>query len=126
MEEALLAGGWEGAVSFVPDGGLGVVDPDNRYTNRMPSAMPKLDHLVTQVVDYTVNLLDHRLRQHLDLDADFDCGNGASGNGVSNVHNGRFSRNEFAERPVAAACHYSAPLVLNVQDAIFAEDDGLD
>jgi len=48
------------------------VDADDADRYRIASGTAKMVNLSRQIADYPVDLLDHRLRENLDFDADFD------------------------------------------------------
>src|SRR5436853_4254622 len=100
MRNARLAQRRERHIPYIADSAFRLVDTDNRYTDRMPAATLELNYLIAQVVYYTVDLLNHRFREYLHLDADFDRRYGASGNKVAAIHDGCFAGDDLTERSI--------------------------
>src|SRR5438067_10121127 len=102
MEEALSAGSWKGPIPFIADSVFRLVDTDDSDTDRMPATTFELNHLIPKIVYYAVDLLNHRLREYLHLDADFDRRYGASCNEVAAIHDRCFAGNDLSERTITA------------------------
>ena len=102
MEEARLARSREGPIPFIADSAFRLVDTDNGNTDRMPAATLELNYLIAEVVYYTVDLLNHRFREYLHLDADFDRRYGASGNKAAAIRDRCFAGDDLTERSITA------------------------
>ena len=126
MEKAPLASSRERPVTFVPNGALGLIDPDHSHTNRIATAAPELDYLIAQVIDDAVYLLDHRLRENLYLNSNLDRGDWSSRHNVPTIRDRGLAGNDFPKRPVSAPGRDTSTPVLDVQNAVLPGDDGLD
>ncbi len=124
MEEALFAGCWERPISFIADGPFRLVDSYYGDANRVTAATLELNDLIAKVIYYAVYLLNHRLRENLHFDADFDRSYWTSGHQVAGISNCGFTGNNLSEGPVTAPGRHAASLVLDVQYAILAIDGG--
>ena len=103
-----------------------VIDSDNRYTDGVPSTTSELFYLVSKIVDYTINLFDHRFGQDFNLDTNFYSRNRPAGNQITGVDDWRFSRNYFSKSAFASSCFDAPAFVLNVERSVTADDGGLD
>jgi hypothetical protein len=82
--------------------------------------------LIPQIVYHAVNLFNHRFREDLHLNPDFNRRNRAAGNEVATVRYRRLARDDLAEGPVPTPGRYAAPFVLDVQNAILPIDRRVD
>src|SRR5260370_34439959 len=114
MEEALFAGCRKRSIPLIADSAFGLVDPDHGDTNRMSAATFNLDDLIAEIVYHPIDLLNHRLRQHLHFNTDFDGSYRSSGHKVARIGDGSLTRDDFAEGSIAAPGRNAAPLVLDV------------
>ncbi len=126
MEETLFAGGGKGPVPLVANRALRVVNTDDRNANRVATAALELNNLIAKIIDYPINLLDHRFRQDLHFESDFNSGNRTTGNQVAVIRDRRLARDQLTERPIAPPGSHAAPLVLDIQDSVLPDENGLD
>ncbi len=82
----------------------------------MSTASSKLHHLISEVVYDAVDLLNHRLSQNLHLDANFNCGDLPSSNGVSHILNCCLTGHNFPECAIATPCLDSLKAVCRIQN----------
>jgi hypothetical protein len=122
----LLAGGRKGTISSIPDRAFRVVHPDYGHTDGIPAATPKLHHLVAQIVDYTIDLLDHGFGEDFHFHANLDRVDWPARDEVASVYDWVFAGDDFAECPVSPARRDAAPLVLDVEDGLLPANNSLD
>ena len=84
----------------------------------MPTATLELSHLIAEIVYHPVDLLDHRLCQDLNLNADLDSSYRPSGHKIARIGDGSLTWNNFAECSVTTACRDAPTFVLDIQHAI--------
>src|SRR5256885_135854 len=82
---------------------LGEVDSDEGYTDRIATTTFELRDLIHQVVNDSINLLDHGFRKNLRFGPDFDGRNRAARHQHSFFGHRDRRGNEFAESSVSAA-----------------------
>ncbi len=71
---------WPRSTSFVTRRVFGVIDAHHGDCNRIAARTSmKLLNLITQIVYYSPNLLDHRLVENLAFNTDLDCRNNSPG-----------------------------------------------
>src|ERR1035438_1923039 len=126
MQESTRARGWERAVSFISDDTFSLVDANNRDANRIAATTLELRHLIPEIVNDPIYLLDHRLGQELDFHPDFHCCDWASSNLVFGINDRGLTWYEFSERRVPASGHNTSALILCVQNTVFSLDCGFD
>jgi hypothetical protein len=94
-----------------------VIYPNNSYANWTSATFLEFHDLVPQIINHAVYLLDHRLRQDLHLDTDFNCSYSAPRNPIALVNESRLARDNLSERPVPAPGLHTVSFVCNVQHA---------
>ena len=80
-----------------------MIDAYDADRDRLGIAAPELLGLTLQVAYDPINLLDHGLRQDLDLNADLDRGKTASGHNKPKVLDCRLAGDDGSKRSVAPA-----------------------
>ncbi len=78
-----------------------MIDAYDAERNRLGIAAPELLGLTLQVAYDPINLLDHGLRQDLDLNTDLDRGKTASGHNKPRVSDRRLAGDDGSKRSVA-------------------------
>src|SRR5438132_12578084 len=105
---------------------FGAVDAHDSNTDRLPTAAPELNDLIAEIINHAVDLFDHCLRQHLDLDTDFDRSNWPAGHQIAGIGDCDLTWDDLSESPISAPGRDTTPFVLNVQDSILSVDCGFD
>ncbi|WP_425153083.1 hypothetical protein [Candidatus Palauibacter sp.] len=80
-----------------------MIDAYEADRDRLGIAAPELLGLTLQVAYYPIDLLDHGLRQDLDLDTDLDRGKTTSGHIKPRVLDCRLAGDDGSKRSVAPA-----------------------
>jgi len=114
MKESLFAGSRKWSVSFVTDRAFRMINTDNTNTNRISPTVFELNDLIAKIVDYPVDLLDHRFGQYFYLYSDFHCGDGAPAHQIVTVANRIFAGDDLAKSPISTARRHAAPPILNI------------
>jgi hypothetical protein len=122
MKEARLAGGGKRPIAFIANRALCLIDADNGDADWMSASTPELNYLVPQIIDHTINLLDHGLCQDFHFHANLHRGNRTSSHHVTGVGDRRLPRNNLAERSVTAASGNAPASILDIQYAILPGD----
>ncbi len=125
MKETLPPGGWKGTISLISYGSVCVINADYRNGDRISTSALELCNLIAEIVDYAIDLFDHRFRQNLDLDANFNRGYRPSGYEIAPIRYRSLARDDFSEGAVAPTSVNASALILDVTDAVFACSDGL-
>jgi len=126
VQKSSLARRRKRPVTFIPNGVVGAVDADNSNTDWVTAPALELCDLVAKIVDNAINLLDHRFGKYFDLDADLYGRDRTPGNHISGINNGCLARNDLPEGSVATPGSHTPPLILHVQNAVFAVRYGVD
>jgi hypothetical protein len=98
-----------------------LVNANDSDGDRIPAATSELDYLVSQIVDHTINLLDHGLRKYFYLYANLHSGDWTSSDLIASIEDRDLSRNDLAKCPVTSASVYTPTSILNVQRTIFTK-----
>ncbi len=92
----------------------------------MSASALELNHLIAEIINHAVDLLDHRLREDLHFNADFDRSDWASGNQIAGVSASGLSWNNLAKGPISAPGRHAASFILDIEYAIPSIDRSLD
>jgi hypothetical protein len=118
MEKTRGTSCWKGPVPLITYTPVRLIDSDYCYTDWVSATVAKLTYLIAKIVDHTVNLLDHRLREYLDFNTDLDGGDRPSGHEISRVNDRRHSRNNFAEGAISPPGSYATTPVLYIDNTV--------
>jgi hypothetical protein len=100
--------------------------PYDGNADRVASSAVELHNLVSKITDYPVNLLDHRLRENLHCDADFNRCYRSACNEIAIVNDRDLAWDDLSERAISAPGGNSMAPVLDVENPVFPIDDGRD
>jgi len=119
MKEPSFPCCWNLPIAFISDCTFRLVNAYDSDADRVPATAPELDHLVSKIVDYAVDLFNHRLGENLHLDANLYGCYRSSSYQVAWVQDRAFTRNDFTKRSVAAPSLNASAPILNVHHQIF-------
>ncbi len=123
MQKPGFTGRRKWPIAFIPYRGFCLINPDDRYADRMSASPTKLDDLVPKIIDHPIDLLDHGFREYLHLDANLNGCDWSSSNLIAAIKDWCFAWDNFAKRSITAASDDAAASILNVQYAILASDN---
>lgn len=120
MQEASFPRCWKPPIPLVTDRVVSTVDSHNGNADRASSAAAELIHLISQIVDNAIDLLNHCLRQNLDLNADFNRCDWTTRHLVTRIDYRILAGDDFTEGSISPTRDDTAPLVLDIEYAIFS------
>src|SRR5437879_2523431 len=97
--------------------GCRMVNSHDSDTDGHACAALEVSHLLYQVADDSVNLLDHCFREDLHLAPNFNGRNLSSSYDVARVLNGFYIGNQLPKSSIAAPSFDAATAVLHIQDS---------
>jgi len=118
MQKTVSACRRKWTVTFIPNRVIGAIDADNCHADWASATSPELRDLISKIVDYTINLFDHCLCQHLDFNSDLNCGNRSPRNQIPRINYWGFARDDLAKSPITTPRSNTTPLVLCIQNAV--------
>ncbi len=111
-------------VAFISGADGGMIDAHDGNADRFSRTSLELCGLIYQVIFYSVDLFDHRLREDLHFHADFDSRDLSARYSESRIFDRDHSGNDFAKGSIAAPSYYAATLIARIHNALTVGDPG--
>jgi hypothetical protein len=93
---------------------IGMIYTDNANRNRIVPSPSKFHYLIPQVINHTVDLLDHRLGKNFHFDPNLDRSDNSPGNAKALIKDRSFPGNDFSKGTVSASGSDAMPSILDV------------
>jgi hypothetical protein len=114
VQEAGSSGSRKRPVALVSNRVISLVNADDSYAYRVTASTPELGHLISEIVNHAIDLLNHRLRQYLNFDPDLDGRYRTTRHQISRIFDGCLTGNDLPKRSIATPGRHPAPPVLNI------------
>jgi hypothetical protein len=103
VEESAFIRRGVASLALIADIPIGVIHTNDTNTNRIVPPFSKLQNLIPQVINHTVDLLDHSLGKNLHFDANLDGSYKSPGNAETFIQNWCFPCNDFPKGAISAS-----------------------